>query len=175
MTLAPIRSAQGVVGVVYGLFFLESRGLRGPPRFTFTRDDDFLVVMDDVLALVTSSDLVARAEVRIEAWSAPPAGAPDGAERSERRVRLTDAALHARAVPATTPDIAAVELGPPGWYHARAFRWGAGHEQRVEHFLVQLWPSDEPGDADRARPAAPDEFADWNLEVRSWAENFRPG
>ncbi|MFD1152055.1 hypothetical protein [Saccharothrix hoggarensis] len=171
MATGPVESAEGVVGVAYAHFYVESRGLREPPRFVFDDDDGFLAVMDDVVALHATSDVIRSANVRIEAWDRlPEVGGPGEAEVAEGTVALSDGAVRARAVPATAPDIDTVPVGPAGWYHVRAFRWGADVDGRVEHFLLQLWPSGEPAAADRSRPAEPDELTAWNRQIRQWAD-----
>ncbi|GAB2983101.1 hypothetical protein [Saccharothrix stipae] len=188
MVAQPIRSTGGVVGIEYGHFYVESRGLREPPRFLFDDDGGFLGAMDDVIALRVASDVTRHALLQVEVWDVPPVtGGPDGARRGERTVRFTEAAVHGRAVSATAPETAVLELGPAGTYHARAFRWGAETAEavfranphapvhRVESFLLQFWPTAEPDvPVVRAPRSAPGELGAFRDRLDDWLRSRGP-
>ncbi|GAA3855567.1 hypothetical protein GCM10022243_21180 [Saccharothrix violaceirubra] len=160
-----------MVGVVYGFFLVESPGLDEPPRFAFAARNGFLDVLDDVIGVHATSDWITAADVRIEAWRDPPTvdNSLDGSETSERTVLITDGSVHTRAVPATEPEIPALSLGEPGWYHVRGHRRRSVADARTEDFLLRFWPSDTPAPEDRSAEAEVDEFTRWNREIRAWA------
>ncbi|GAA0251062.1 hypothetical protein GCM10010492_59170 [Saccharothrix mutabilis subsp. mutabilis] len=175
-----LGSADGVVGVEYGHFYVQSRGLAEPPRLALSADD-FFFATTDAIAIMAESGETRYVLVQIESWAEEPVTAgPPGADVAERVIAFTDPVVHAQAVMAVAPETASLDLGAPGTYRARAYRWG-GHvveqvvranadatRHRTESVLLQFWPA--PG----ARPtaaAAPGstQLDDLNTQLRRWA------
>lgn len=176
MTASFIRSADGLVGIEYGHFQIESRGLFDPPRFDFT-DGAVLVPGEDAFAVCTSNSFTHYALVHLEVWES----APDTPGIDEQVVVFTDPTISARAVMATSPETGTLDLGAPGAYRVRVHRWGGDRVEeafrafpdalihRVEHFVLRLWPTDSP--APRPEPEL-DAFAEQNLALRQWARDL---
>src|SRR5687768_1859014 len=118
MSASFLQSADGLVGIEYGHFLVESRGLTGPPRPAFA-DGSVLSATDDAFAVCTASSFTRFALVQIESWDGPPEGESSG----ECVVHFSDASISARAVMAPGPETGTLELPAPGNYRVRAHRW----------------------------------------------------
>ncbi|HEX8868164.1 MAG TPA: hypothetical protein VF821_21080 [Lentzea sp.] len=179
MSASFLQSAHGLVGIEYGHFHVESRGLLEPPRPAFA-DGPVLSVVDDAFAVRTKSSFTRYALVQIESWS----GEPDGEASDECVVHFSDPSIAARAVMAPGPETGTLELPAPGTYRVRVHRWGAeAVEQlmdtypdapihRVEHVVLRLWPTDEPA---RPREAPSSELGKQRGLLDEWARATTTG
>jgi hypothetical protein len=173
MTASLIRLADGLVGIEYGHFHVESRGLREPPRFTFSETDSLLSVTDDAFAVRIENEFTRYALVQLEAWDAEP----EACGIDERVVRFTDPAIFARAVMAPGPETGLLDLGAPGTYRVRVHRWGSDEVtrvfrahpdatiHRVEHVVLQLWrTTDQPEPHEKPM----DELGEYRGQLDDW-------
>ncbi|MEV6237281.1 hypothetical protein [Lentzea sp. NPDC051838] len=172
MSASFLRSADGLVGIEYGHFLVESRGLTEPPRPAF-EDGKVLSPVDDAFAVGVVSSFTRHALVQIESWD----GEPEGEVTEECVVHFSDASIAARAVMAPGPESGTLELPAPGTYRVRVHRWGGDQVDhlmrtypdapihRVEHVVLRLWPTDEPA---QPREAPLTELGEQHRALGSW-------
>ncbi|MET9631063.1 hypothetical protein ABZX92_26705 [Lentzea sp. NPDC006480] len=154
MSASLLRSADGLVGIEYGHFYVESFGLTEPPLPAF-EDNSVLSVVDDAFAVCVPALFPRHVLVRIESWD----GDPGGEATDDRVVHFSDVSIAARAVMATEPETRTLELPAPGTYRVRV------HRLDTEHVVLRLWPTAEPAHPREAAPTEPGEqrraLGDW--------------
>jgi len=169
-----LHAISATVGMDYGHFVIESRGLTEPPRFAFADSETLIPPADGAPALRVESSFTRFAHVRLEAWSGEPSGeVPAGAAHDEATVQLSDPGVYVRGAMSPAAESEVLVAGSAGTYGCRVHRWGAERvaaafeadpddvDGRVEEFLVRLWPvsaeAGSPG-ADRVRSPEEDRF-----------------
>ncbi|EMD26491.1 hypothetical protein [Amycolatopsis azurea] len=119
------QPVQGLVGIEYQHFVIQSRGLAEPPRFPFDHQHDLILPMRDALAIFVAGDPAAYALVHLEAWDDEPATtAPPHSETETLTVLFTVPEISAQGAMATAPDTGTLRLADPGPYRVRVHRWG---------------------------------------------------
>jgi hypothetical protein len=89
-------------------------------------------------AFLTTRASGERLPLRVEVWDGkPPAAA---GETASGRLTLTSGTISVNFL-VDAEDAVAVEVGPPGTYHARAYAVGRTDESQDESYLVQFWPA----------------------------------
>lgn len=176
------QPVHGLVGIEYKHFTIESRELTEPPRFPFDQPHDLILPMQDALAIFVAGDPTTYALVHLEAWDSEPATtAPQHSDTEVQTVRFTGPEITAQGAMATAPDTDILRLAAPGLYRVRVHRWGADDAARVFHanpnalihlserFIVQFWPTDDPGTERHHEPPMLSHGQQLHTAVRHWA------
>jgi len=182
------QPVQGLVGIEYQHFVIQSRGLAEPPRFPFDRRHDLILPMRDALAIFVAGDPTTYALVHLEAWDDEPATtAPPHSETETLTVLFTVPEISAQGAMATAPDTGTLRLADPGPYRVRVHRWGAEDVNRVfdadphalihrsERFIVQFWPTDDHASVRGHEPPALSHDMQMRAAIRHWAATGSTG
>ncbi|WP_410646812.1 hypothetical protein [Amycolatopsis sp. cmx-4-54] len=143
--------------------------------------------MRDVLAVFVAGDPTAYAVVHLEAWDDEPAtAAPPNSDAETQTVMFTVPEITAQGVMATAPDTGVLRLAARGQYRVRVHRWGAEDVNQVfdanpsalihrsDRFIVQLWPTDDPGAEQHHEPLALSHDQQLHIAIRHWAITNKP-